>query len=264
MDFLKKNYEKVLLGVVLLGLAVAVGFLLLKINGERQKLEDLANSLTNPKIKPLPPLDLTQGESTLKRLATPARLDLSSTNKLFNPVTWLLTKDVPPRLYPSAKAGPSSATVTNITPLYFRITLDSTNVTAEGQVRYVIGVERQAAATRDKQRKKPYYVSLGEQNDAFQLINVQGPLNDPTNLVLILKDTGETNGINKEKAFSRVDGYKADIFSPIEKKSWKDQRVGAGLYLNGEEYKIVAITQNEVVLSAPNQKKWTIRLNSSP
>ncbi len=59
MDFLKKHYEKVLLGVVLLGLAVAVAFLPFKIASEKQKLEDMRNTLINPNVKPLTNLDLT-------------------------------------------------------------------------------------------------------------------------------------------------------------------------------------------------------------
>ena len=49
MDFLKKHYEKVLLGVVLLGLAVAVAFLPFKIASEKQKLEDMRNSSSIPR-----------------------------------------------------------------------------------------------------------------------------------------------------------------------------------------------------------------------
>ena len=58
MDFLKKHYEKVLLGVVLLGLAVAVAFLPFKIASEKQTLEDMRNQLIHPKVKPLTNLDL--------------------------------------------------------------------------------------------------------------------------------------------------------------------------------------------------------------
>jgi hypothetical protein len=32
----------------------------------------------------------------------------------------------------------------------------------------------------------------------------------------------------------------------------------------GEDYNIVAITENEVVLSAKNQTKWTIRYSAEP
>jgi hypothetical protein len=49
-----------------------------------------------------------------------------------------------------------------------------------------------------------------------------------------------------------------------ETKTWTNRRVGASLSLNGEDYNIVAITENEVVLSAKsNQKKWTIKYSVS-
>ena len=49
-----------------------------------------------------------------------------------------------------------------------------------------------------------------------------------------------------------------------QKKVWPNQRVGQALNINGEDYKIVAISKDEVVLSAANQKKWPIKLNSPP
>ena len=72
MDFLKKHYEKVLLGVVLLGLAVAVAFLPFKIASEKQKLEDMRNQLIHPKVKELTNLNLTLPDTVLKRMAAPA------------------------------------------------------------------------------------------------------------------------------------------------------------------------------------------------
>ena len=44
MDFLKKHYEKVMLGVVLLGLAVAVAVLPFMIASEKEKLEEMKSS----------------------------------------------------------------------------------------------------------------------------------------------------------------------------------------------------------------------------
>src|SRR5258705_304317 len=69
MDLLKKHYEKILLGVVLLGLAVAVGFLPIKITSEKQKLTDLSNARRSPKVAPLTNLDLTMPEKELKGMA---------------------------------------------------------------------------------------------------------------------------------------------------------------------------------------------------
>src|ERR1039458_1853851 len=78
MDFLKKHYEKVLLGVVLLGLAVAVAFLPFKIASEKQKLEDMRNQLIHPKVKELTNLDLSLPDAVLKRMAAPALVDFSA------------------------------------------------------------------------------------------------------------------------------------------------------------------------------------------
>ena len=83
MDFLKKHYEKVLLGVVLLGLAVAVVFLMLKIPSEQQELEQKRTTLLAPKVKQLTNLDLTIPEAALKRVATVAVLDFGPPNRLF-------------------------------------------------------------------------------------------------------------------------------------------------------------------------------------
>jgi hypothetical protein len=80
----------------------------------------------------------------------------------------------------------------------------------------------------------------------------------------VLNDTSEHAVITKEKAFERVDGYMADLEYKPENRRWTAQRVGAVLPFNGEQYKIVAINQNEVVLSAPNLKKWTIKTNPNP
>ena len=263
MELLKKHYEKILLGVVLLGLAVAVGFLLIKITSERQKIEELANSLVNRPVKALAPLDLALPENSLKRLATPATLDFSSTNRIFNPMPWQQTRDNPPQLVPATKMGPNRATVTNITPLYLIVTLDTVNVQSDGAARYLFGVEKQAAPS-GKRAKRQVGAGVGEKNDTFQLLSVNGPRENPTNLVFILLDTMETNNVSKEQPFRRIDGYKTSIRYDPERKSWNDQRVGSPpLRFNDEEYKIVAISSNEVILQSPNGKKWPIK-NSSP
>jgi len=264
MELLKKNYEKILLGVVLIGLGVAVGFLLIKINSERQKIEELANSLVNRPVKPLNPLDLAPAETSLKRLTTPAVLDFSRTNRIFNPMPWQQTRDNPPVLILASKSGPGLATVTNVTPLFTTITLDTVNVQSDGAARYLFGIEKQAAPA-GKRSKRQVGCSVGEKNDTFQLLSVNGPRENPTNVVFLLLDTLETNNVSKDAPFKRVDGYKASIRYDPERKAWHDQRVGSPpLKFNDEEYKIVGISSNEVILMSPNQKKWPIKLNSAP
>ena len=125
MDFLKKNYEKVLLGVVLLGLAVAAAFLPFKIASEKQKLEDMRNQLIHPNVKPLTNQDLTVPDSVLKRMAMPTTIDFSSPNRLFNPMAWQKAMDGRLIKVDSTNVGPYAVTVTKMTPLYLKLTLDS-------------------------------------------------------------------------------------------------------------------------------------------
>ncbi len=263
MDFLKKNYEKILLGVVLVGLAVAVVSLLFQIPSEKQKLEDARNTLIHPKVKPLTNLDLTLPEATLARVAAPALLDLSTTNKLFNALQWKKAADGHLIKYDDTHIGPRAVTVTRITPLYLILTFDSVVESPSGS-RYVIGVENEAAANPANRRKRQAYSNVGVKNDPFIIRDVKGPANEPTQLNLELIDTSQRVVITKEKPFKRIDGYMADLKYDPEKKSWLTRRVNSVISLNGEDYKIVAITQNEVVLSAPNQKKWPVSYTATP
>ena len=55
MQFLKKNYEKILLGLVLLGLVVAAAYLPFRIDDEKQALHELRDKKFDYPVKPLPP-----------------------------------------------------------------------------------------------------------------------------------------------------------------------------------------------------------------
>jgi hypothetical protein len=269
MDFLKKHYEKLILGIVLVGLAGAVAFLPFKISKERQDLEDLTHTIIKRKIPPLTNLDLTIQENALKRMGVPALVDFSTSNKLFNPMTWMQTKDTPPRLLRKDQAGPVATVITNITPLYLKLSLEGVNLSADSNsASYVIGITKEASPKTSERTKKTTYCRINEKKDkeGFILVQANGPLDNPTNVVLELLDTGEKVTLTKESKdvpYKRIDGYAADISYPPEHlPPWKNRRVGDMLRFNNEEYKIVAINPNELVLSAnSNQKKWTIKAN---
>lgn len=259
MDFIKKNYEKVLLGAVLLGLAVAAGFLPFKISSEKQNLEALTTGVLTPKVSPLTNIDLTMPQAALKRAAAPVVLDFTAPNKLFSPRPWQKNAEGRLVLMDDSNIGPRAVEVIKVTPLQTRITLDS--IQGGETPKYVIGVERESASTQRERAKKQSYTSAGYQNDFLTVKEIQGPADNPSNIVLELRD-GDVANINKDQSFTRVDGYMADLKYDPEKKTWRNQRVGDSVLLNGETYNLVAITSNEVVLSAKsNQKKWTITYN---
>ena len=86
MEILKKHFEKLLLGVVLLGLVVGAAFLPLMIASERQSLRDMAQAELRRTPGELPKLDLSKSEQLLARLQAALKLDFSSSHKVFNPV----------------------------------------------------------------------------------------------------------------------------------------------------------------------------------
>jgi len=263
MQFLKKNYEKVLLGLVLFGLVGTVVFLLFYVTNEKQAQEERRNQILTRPIKPLEPPVLTDAEMLLQRATMPVSLDLSDTNRLFNPLRWQKAQDG--HLFISGQDSiPKLLQVTKSTPLYFTVSLDSITPPADpsGSARYVIGVDQQAG-TRPK-GKRMVYLSAGEKKDPLILREVKGPAENPTELRLELTDTGDTISINKEKPFHRVDGYVVDLKYAPENRSFPNKRVDSSISFGGNEYKIVAITQDEVVISAPNQKHWTIKFSAAP
>jgi hypothetical protein len=266
MDFLKKHYEKVLLGVVLLGLAVAVAFLPFKIASEKQKLEDMRNQLIHPNVKALTNLDLALPDATLKRVAVPALVDFSPPHRVFNPMAWQKASDGHLIKVDATNIGPNAVTITKMVPLYLKLTFDNVMVSESGP-RCVIGIEKEAAVNPRDRSKSQKYCSTGTKTDTFTLREVKVAPDSPTNVVgvvLELNDTGQRVTLTREQPFRRADGYMVDLKYAPESKSWTSRRVGSSLVFNGEDYNIVAITENELVLSAKsNQKKWTIKYSPS-
>lgn len=265
MDFVKKHYEKILLTVVLMGLVGALVFLPVLIRRDQDEVDQMTTAVINPPIKPLSALDLTRQSNAFERLQSPYSLDFSTTNKLFNPLQWQKKADgsvVPVKL---GTIGPEAAVVTRTYPLYTIITLDAVETNAidtnDVATRYVMSVERQAAPQPGQRVKRQHYASIAEKVDAFTIRSVKGSLDNPAQLELTvqLADTGEQATISKDKPFRRVDGYSADLKYDPEGKKWQAQRLGADLKFNADDYIIVAIDQNSVILLArSNQKKTTL------
>ena len=261
MDFLKKHYEKILLGLVLAGLVGALVFLPFYIGAESQKMTDLRNQYINPPVKALTNLDLTLESNAMARLQSAYVLDFETGNKLFNPVEWQkgLNGD-PIKVHTGNEIGIGAVVVTNIEPLYLVLTLDSITTNELG-ARYVIGVERQADKTPSKRHKQQRYVSVGDKpNDTFTLMDVKGA--DPANpdaLVLKLADSADAVSLSKDKPYRRVDAYAADFRYDPERKFFRSRRAGDRVSFNGTDYVVVDVNRNELILEdQSNQKKTSL------
>jgi hypothetical protein len=261
MDFLKKNYEKIILVIVLLGLVAALVLLVIIIPQKQSHLEELRNGLLNPHVNPLPALDMTVENAALQRVQTPADLDFTSQHKLFNPVLWLMRSDGHLlKIDSDNKIGPGALVITAMHPLNLRVVYGEP--TADG---YLIHVYDEAA-TRPYDREKNTIISAGSPNDIFIVKNITGPPDNPPRIEMEFKDTHEAITITPDKPFERVNGYMADLSYPPDSSvgPWTEQRVGSRLKLEGSDYIIFAITENTVVVSSrDNNKKTTITFSST-
>ena len=269
MQFIKKNYEKVLLGVVLVGLVAVAVLLLLKVGSEKQKQQERTTRIINRPVKPLPDLDLSEVDTLLKRGEATTVLNFSdNTHKIFNPVRWQRTAEG--RL---VKNPPGSSLekleILEITPLYLTIRLESASPSDSGP-RYGFVISQEAAAKATLRGPRPHYASKGEKKEygenkqAFILRETSGTLEAPE-AQLELTDSEKPVVVSREQPFRRVDGYMVDLRFGPENRTFQNRRVGDLITVSGEQYNIVAITENEVVLSAKsNQKKWTIKRSAAP
>jgi hypothetical protein len=262
MDLIKKHYEKVILIVVLLGVVGFLVFLPFIIAHDQDVLRQLIeDSTTSKKVQPLADLDLTRQAAISRRVASPPKFDFSSTNRLFNPLEWKKRSDG--TIFPVTSANQtdaSAAVVTKITPLYFVVTFESVETNGLAP-RYVVGVEHQGADKAALRRKQQRYISAGEKKDFFILSAVNGDPADPSGLVLKLTDTGDTVTVSKDKPFQRVEAYSADLKYELEKpvKNFAGLRIGSRISFGGEDYIVVAVDADELILSAQsNQKKTTL------
>ena len=119
MDFIKKHYEKIILAVVLLGLAGAAAYLPFLVSSIRVELEE---SIRPTKAKEFQPKDLSEKIALLNRAKNPKSAIIAGPeHNTFNPVGWIdnngtLVKD---RFY--GRKGPNALKIIETNPLYLRI-----------------------------------------------------------------------------------------------------------------------------------------------
>jgi hypothetical protein len=263
MELLKKHYEKILLGFVLVGLTVGAASLPLMISAERQADEAKTGELIKTPPRELEKIDLKSAEDSIARANRGLTLDLATSNRVFNSMPWQKLPDGQVRKVIPGNTGPEAVTITKLTPLHTRITLDTVSTSDSGS-RYLIGVEKEAAPLPANRRKRQTSAMLNQKTESFVIREVRGDPANPSELILELTDTNERVSLTRDKPFLREDGYMADLRYEPERKTWTAVRTGAGaagtppLVIEGESYIVVAINKSEVVLSAKSNNKKTV------
>jgi len=261
MQFLKKHYEKIILILVLLPLFAAAGLIFFK----RGEIEDQINRQVTPPSKPkaYTPLDLSTNKTVVAQLEKGVDVQLSGPHNLFNPVLWVKSSGGQPiKVIVGDELGPKAVQIDKIEPLYTVIEFSDV-AGSEDRFRYEFYVTREADSKRANRRRRLMSLRKGEKNDVFLLREVVGIPESPGELVLEIGN-GYRVSVTKDKPFKAVAGYSADLRYDPEKKTKTGVREGDSWSFAGDTYNIVAIQENEVLLSAEStQKRTTITWKSS-
>src|SRR5436309_889064 len=133
MDFLKKigeacklHYEKILLTLVLLGLAGAVVYLNNPTEEEEVKIQQFLKGVEKKSVGVVKTVDLSTNDAAQTVITNPPALKFSLPHHLFNPVKWQ-RRPAPDntlfKLVTGDEVGWAKMTATRITPLNFTINL---------------------------------------------------------------------------------------------------------------------------------------------
>jgi len=266
MELLKKHYEKIILSVVLLGLAVAAALLPIMVSQERSALEELERSIISTPPRALKPIDLSTNEAVLVRLQKPPVLDLAGEHNLFNPVQW--QRRVDGTIFPirsDRDSGPGALKITRIAPLFLKIEFEGPTGSAEN-LQYRFKIVREAARTASHRVPTTRSVAAvgGGKNDIFMLKEMR-PKDNPVEFVIELIEDKQQISFSKEKPYSEVAGFLVDLKYEPEKMVFIGKRVGDSLVFSGDTNKIVAITETNVTVRATsNDKRTTVTYKPAP
>jgi len=263
MEFIKKHYEKLVLGVVLLAVAGLAIFLVFAVSQVRSDLENALQQLAGAKQKPLVPenLETNLTQTSLKKVTQRAATVLAAPDHYtFNPITW--TRAASGRLEPSKprpNTGAAGLAYVAAHDLVLEIAFEQVAGTPEAP-RYQFSVRRDYEKSANARRSIVESVAVGSENkdQIFRLVEAQGPKDAPTNFVCELISTRETFNLSKGKNFRRTQGYAADLRYEADRRDFPQKRVGESITLSGAVYKIVAIEKDELVVSAPNSVRTTV------
>jgi hypothetical protein len=258
MDFLKKHYEKIILSVVLLVVAAAAFWLTQTVSEVQASLEEQLQTKVRGNKKQLQPVDLTNAITAVQLISKPVALDLSGDHNVFNPVRWIRGADGVPKPDPRLELS-TTLKLTQTRPLFLSITyLGPTGI--GDPYRYQFSIEQQAAKKVSDRRPVTLSLTEGTKNNFFRLQEVRGP-KDTSGEVVIELVGGERATLTKSKPFQKAMGYMADL--RFENRDFIGKRADDNLVLAGTTYKIVAIGKDELVVSAPNGTRTTIKLSSN-
>ena len=257
IDLGRQHYEKLILILALFGLGVAVWVLNQVRLSEAEKTASYLRNMDASTNRPFRVPEIAEYERAVADAEQPVDLNFTLPHNLVNPVTWQRQRNGELlKIETGGEVGPAVMEFTQAKPLKFSLALERTTTSG-----YMLSITRETV-DNPRLRRRLVYASAGQTNDVFTLLEVKGDVKEPSELILELVAGPEKEkvSVGPGRPYSRVEGYEADLKYPPENQNFPNARVGAVLRFAGDDYKIVAISADEVVLSASsNNKKHTVR-----
>jgi len=270
MDFLKKHYEKLILSLVLLSLAAVAVLLFVQVGSFRENLDRQLQARTGGKKKELKQTDLSASQASLKKLSAKIQLPLGGDHPVFNAIRWRKTPtgDVLPDLTKTTQGAAGISDLVTV-PLYLSVDYVK-SAGGSDSLRYEFLIGREFEKQVNKRSNLTLSARVGEgirlpgqKSDLFRLLEVKGPPAEPTELEVQFTAGNERAVITPRKPHRQVMGYSAQFVYGTEKRAYKNIRAEDTLQLSGTPFKVVAVTQDEFVIAAPNLARSTIKTVSS-
>lgn len=259
MEFLKKHYEKLVLSVVLLVVAGVAFWLTQTVSQVKTSLEEQLQTKVRGAKKPFQPVDLTNAVVAIQQFSKPAQLDLAQPHDLFNSERWIRGADGLPKPDPRRELS-TALKLMGTKPL--SLVLTYVDVVGIGDpIRYQFSIEQQHAKKPSDRRQVTLSLTEGTKNNYFRLVEVRGSKDKSTEVVVELVSGGDRVVLTKGKPFQKTMGYTADL--RYEARDFLNKRADETLSVAGTTYKIVAISRDELVVSAPNGTRTSVKLSTN-
>ena len=280
MGFIKRHYEKIILSIVLVGLAAAAALLTVKVNKVKSELKKEKEGVQSG--------GATESYTTAQDLETkltivsnPPPVQIDGEHRLFNPVLWKETASgVRFPVREGSEAGVGALTVTSVKPLFFTITFDKPVGSNPERMRYAFKFHQQDAVSKRGRPPRPVgkYAGIdgklgewpfGDLTVNMYLKSVEGDAVNPTGFVIGMRDADDqdmtdTISLSVDAPYQEVRARLVDLrYDPAE-TDFKGKREGDQITVEGEAYNIVAISETLVVVSAErNDKRYEIPIDSN-
>ncbi len=261
MDFLKKHYEKITLGLVL----VVVMFLALQIpsaiSSARRDEDERQRRIQNQATNAVTPVDLAAMKKSVENLNAPVSTKFAEPgHNLLNPVLW--RKGARDQLIkiPTPEDAIRQLVVKDITPLRLTVLFgDNPRPDSTGIYVVVTDESRMPRAARRPQPRTMRGTRENESNDLFKLLGFTGPVDTASEIKIELRKGARQLTLKRGEPFSEVVAYEVDLEYPPENKTFDDIIVGGTVTFNFERYKVIAITESAVTIEGQTTpKRYTI------